>query len=290
MKLLDYARYNMGCSAGMLRRLKGIERGVILNGEEAYLTRRISKNDKISILISVNKDGCDTVIPSFGNVDIIYEDDDLFVINKEAGVSVHPSMGHQGDTLANFLAYELSKRGQKMVFRPINRLDKGTSGLMVVAKNPYAQEGIIRQMKQGLVKKEYLAIVQGEVMPKSGLIDAPIARAEGSVLKRQVNKNGDSAQTYYEVMAKAGDYTLLKVLLKTGRTHQIRVHMAYIGYPLVGDFLYGTEQQELISRHALHSTALSFIQPVTKERLSFRIPLPSDMKRVLMTGKGTVLQ
>ena len=201
----------------------------------------------------------------------------MIVINKPAGIAVHPSMRHYKDSLSNGVRFYFDKIGLKKKIRPVNRLDIGTSGLVVFAKNEYIQECLIKQMKDKTFKKEYICIVDGILNEKSGTINLPIARKENSIIERCVNKNGQEAITHYEVLKEGKNYSLVKCILETGRTHQIRVHMSYINHPLLGDTMYGKESK-LIYRQALHCYKLSFINPLTNIPLQLKCDLPIDFK------------
>ena len=217
------------------------------------------------------------VVPAPGPLDLVYEDQDLIVLNKAPGVLVHPSHGHFDDTLGNFLMDYYKKSGDESDFHPVHRLDKGTSGLLAVAKHPHAQERLKRQLHTGDFRRTYLAVCDGAPPAPSGTVDAPIGRAGDAPSRREVRPDGQPARTHYRILRPLGPRTLLELTLDTGRTHQIRVHMAHLGCPLTGDFLYGTENRALIARPALHSARLELAHPVTGERLVCSVPLPDDM-------------
>ena len=216
------------------------------------------------------------------NLNIIYEDDAYLVINKPAGMPVHPSMDHFTDSISNGVRYYFDLTNLKKKIRPVNRLDKNTSGLVIFAKNEYIQECLVKQMKNNQFYKEYIAICEGEFEQKHGTINAPIARKENSIIERCIDKSGDTAITEYEVIKynEEKNYSIVKCILKTGRTHQIRIHMNYIEHPLLGDTLYGNAS-ELISRQALHSYKISFIHPIEKKVADYTAPLPFDMKLLI---------
>ena len=222
------------------------------------------------------------IVPTKMNLNIIYEDDCYVIINKTAGIPVHPSMDHYEDSLSNGLKYYFDNIGLKKKIRPVNRIDKNTSGLVIFAKNEYIQECLIRQMKEGNFYKEYIAICERKLNSISGTINKPISRKENSIIERCVDINGDTAITHYEVLKYnlEKDYTVLKCVLETGRTHQIRVHLSYIGHPLLGDTLYGNESR-LISRQALHSYKVSFVHPIEKKLVSYVAPLPNDLNLLI---------
>ena len=219
-------------------------------------------------------------VPTPGPLDLIWEDEDVVVVNKPPGLLVHPSHGHFADTLGNFLMYHYQQTGQDCDFHPVHRLDKGTSGLLVVAKHPHAQEQLKQQLHTEAFRRVYLAICDGQPPAPSGTVDAPIGLAPDS-RARAVCPDGQSARTHYRVLQSWEGGSLVELQLDTGRTHQIRVHMAHLGCPLTGDFLYGTEQPEKIARPALHSHQLSFTHPITGEHLAFTQPLPEDMAALL---------
>ena len=221
------------------------------------------------------------VVPAEGPLDIVYEDADVVVLNKAPGVLVHPSHGHFDDTLGNFLMYHYKQAGDESGFHPVHRLDKGTSGLLVVAKHPHAQERLKNQLHTGDFRRVYLAVCDGAPPQVAGVVDAPIGRVDGSLTRRAVRPDGQPARTHYKVVRSCGPRTLVELELETGRTHQIRVHMAHLGCPLTGDFLYGTENRALIDRPALHSAQLELAHPITGERLRFTVPLPADLAALI---------
>ena len=202
------------------------------------------------------------------DLDIIYEDEGLLILNKPAGIAVHPSIEHYEDSLASGIKYYFESKGIYKKVRPVNRLDLNTSGLIVFAKNEYIQESLIKQMQKGDFKKEYLAIISGKLENKKGIINKPIARKENSIIERCISETGQKAITEYEVIQEIEEYSLVKCKLHTGRTHQIRVHFAHIGHPLIGDTLYWSASK-LIDRQALHSYKIAFYNPSTKKYNEF---------------------
>ena len=221
------------------------------------------------------------VAPIPGPLDIVYEDWDLIVLNKAPGVLVHPGHGHFDDTLGNFLMYHYKITGEESDFHPVHRLDKGTSGLLVAAKHPHAQERLKLQLHTGGFRRVYLAVCDGAPPAPSGVVDAPIGLAEGAPDRRAVHPGGKPARTHYRVLRVCGPRALVELELETGRTHQIRVHMAHLGCPLTGDFLYGTENRALIARPALHSARLELTHPITGTPLRFAAPLPADLAELI---------
>ncbi len=232
--------------------------------------------DTITINFDYEEDNSN-IIPTKMNLNIIFEDDWLLVVNKPAGIAIHPSVLHYSDSLCNSIKFYFDKIGLKKKIRPVNRLDLNTSGLVVFAKCEYIQECLINQMKNNQFKKEYLAVCNGFFDKKSGTINLPIARKENSIIERCISENGQPAITHYEVLKEFDNYSLVKCSLETGRTHQIRVHMSAIGHPLLGDSLYGSIS-DLINRQALHCFNLQFIHPIYNNDLNFWGDLPNDFK------------
>ena len=217
------------------------------------------------------------------DLDIIYEDDWFLVVNKQPGIAVHPSSLHYSDSLSNGVKFYFDKIGLKKKIRVVNRLDYNTSGIVVFAKCEYIHEQFSKQMMQHIFQKEYLCIINGFLDNSYGIIDLPIDRKQGSIIERCIDKNGQKSITHYEVLKTFSDYSLVKCILETGRTHQIRVHFSAIGHPLLGDTLYGTAS-DLINRQALHSNKIDLIHPITKEHLSFESLLPNDMKKLVLNA------
>ena len=267
-------------SGTVVRRIKWLEDGILVDGIRVN-TRFVPKaGQTISVRLS-DPERLSGVVAAPGPLDIVYEDEDLIVLNKPAGLSVHPGPGHYSDTLGNFLVHYYESSQQEADFHPVHRLDRGTSGLLVAAKHPYAQELLKEQLHSPAFRRVYLAVCEGTPEPAAGVVDAPLGPVEGSLMAQQVRPDGKPARTHYEVLETDGIRSLLRLELETGRTHQIRVHMAHLGHPLTGDFLYGTEDHTLISRAALHSYQLTFRHPLTHEELTFQQPLPEDMTRLM---------
>ena len=232
--------------------------------------------DTITVNFDYEEDNSN-IVPTKMDLNIVFEDDWLLVVNKPAGIAIHPSVLHYSDSLCNGIRFYFDKIGLKKKIRPVNRLDLNTSGLVVFAKCEYIQECLINQMKKNQFKKEYLAVCDGIFDEKSGTINLPIARKENSIIERCISENGQTAITHYEVLKEFDNYSLVKCSLETGRTHQIRVHMSAIGHPLLGDSLYGSIS-DLINRQALHCYNLQFIHPVYNNDLNFFGDLPNDFK------------
>lgn len=249
---------------------------IVLNGERGFGRSVLKEGDRLVVTVPEVESG-ENIIRAEMDLDILYEDEDILVINKPAGMPVHPSMGNYENTLANGIAWYFSQKGEDFVYRCINRLDRDTTGALILAKNPLSAAVLSVQMKRRQIRRTYLALVDG-VLPESGVVDAPIARMEGSVITREVNfETGESAVTHYERLAVGRYYSLAELHLETGRTHQIRVHMKYIGHPLPGDYLYHPDYRR-IQRQPLHSFQLEFTHPITKEPMLFTAPVPEDFR------------
>lgn len=279
VKVDTLLRKRLGLSGTVVRRIKWLEDGILLDGVRVHTDCRPAEGQVLSARLS-DPARTSGIVPAPGPLDIVYEDGDLIVLNKAPGVPVHPGPGHFDDTLGNFLIDYYEKTGQEGDFHPVHRLDRGTSGLLAAAKHPHAQEVLKRQLHTEGFRRVYLAVCEGVPDPPAGVIDAPLGPKPGSLMEQMVRPDGKPARTRYGVLRRWGGRALASLELETGRTHQIRVHMAHIGHPLTGDFLYGTEDRELIGRPALHSGYLSFLHPITKERLQFSVPLPEDMARL----------
>ena len=289
-------RRHLGLSGTVLRRVKWLEDGITLDGVRVNVRVRAAEGQTLAVRLTSPEQSPpllsqpdplrrasagSPVVPAEGPLDIAYEDPDIIVLNKAPGVLVHPGHGHFDDTLGNFLMYHYKMSGEESGFHPVHRLDKGTSGLLVAAKHPHAQEKLKNQLHTGDFRRVYLAVCDGAPSAPAGTIDAPIGPAEGSLTAREVRPDGKPARTHYKVVRTWGSRALVELELETGRTHQIRVHMAHIGCPLTGDFLYGAEDKALIGRPALHSARLELTHPVTGERLAFSVPLPADMAALI---------
>lgn len=243
-------------------------------------TRNTVINGDILLLDFNYEEDNSNIIPTKMNLDIIYEDKWLLVVNKPAGIPIHPSRLHYYDSLSNGIKYYFDSINLKKKIRPVNRLDLNTSGLVIFAKCEYIQEEFSKQMANDIFKKEYLCIVEGLLQKKKDIINLPIARKEGSIIERCIDKTGQKSITHYEVVQEFQNYSLLHCILETGRTHQIRVHMQSINHAILGDTLYGTTS-DLINRQALHSYKIKCIHPVTKENLIFIAQLPKDMETLI---------
>ena len=252
---------------------------ILLNNEITFLDKELKIGDIITCNLDIEEES-ENIVPTKMDLQIIYEDESMIVINKKPGICIHPSILHYEDSLSNGVRYYFEKIGLKKKIRPVNRLDKDTSGLVIFAKNEYIQECLIYQMKSKTFEKKYLALLTGNLDKSEGIINAPISRKEGSIIERCIDEKGFDSITKYKVIKSYKDYSLVEFTLETGRTHQIRVHSKYISHPILGDTLYGKKSNQ-ISRQALHCYYLSFIHPITFKKLEFKIDLPEDMKKLL---------
>ena len=244
------------------------------------INNEINIGDLLSIDLDFEEDS-QNIVPTKMNLDILYEDDALLIINKPPNIPVHPSILHFENSLSNGVKYYFNKINLNRKIRPVNRLDKDTSGIVVFAKNDYIQECLVKQMKLGLFKKEYIALLEGNLKDSFGTINAPIARKNNSIIEREVSSIGNTAITHYELIKNYDDYAQVKFILETGRTHQIRLHSKYIGHHILGDTLYG-KSSNLINRQALHAYKISLIHPITNENLQVIADLSNDMKNLIL--------
>lgn len=266
-----------GYSRQNLTELKKMPDSIQVNGLNCILKKTLSPGDELTVRIQETESS--EKIPAVHiPLRIIYEDEDILVVDKPAGLPMHPSMKNYHYSLANGLVWYYQQQKESFVFRCANRLDRDTSGLTVVAKHMLSANILSGMGYRHEIEREYLAIVRGNVLPPSGTIDAPLSRMEGSIIERKVDfEHGERALTHYRVVEEKNGHSLVSLRLETGRTHQIRIHLKYLGFPLVGDYLYNPDM-EYISRQALHSCRLRFVHPITKERMTFRAPLPEDMQ------------
>lgn len=271
-------RRELGISAGLAGRLKRTETGLTLNGARVFTSAVVHTGDRLRVDLEAAERPTD-IEPVPMELDIPYEDGHLLVVNKSAPLAVIPSSLAPGEpALANGLAHYL---GPGFSFHPVNRLDRGTTGLMVVAKNSWVHDRLRRQLHGGSFSRGYLAICVGAPDPPEGSVELPIGRAPGSAIRRQVDPAGRPARTEYRLKERRGPLSLVELTPRTGRTHQIRVHMAALGCPLAGDWLYGEEDRALIARPALHAWRLELEHPFTGRVLALTAPLPADMKKLL---------
>jgi 23S rRNA pseudouridine1911/1915/1917 synthase len=278
LQVKELLRHRFDFSSRLRTKIKK-HRGVTMNGAPVEPWHVPKAGDIISISIP---EEISYFPPEPIPIQPVYEDEDLLIINKQPGVVVHPTNGHPDHTIANGVTQYMLDTGQSFKIRFINRLDRDTSGLLALGKNSHAQDGFVKQMKAGLVQKKYLAIVKGIFPTDQGTIDEPLGKPDPDQVHRGVVAGGVPSVTHYRVLKRfQSGFTLMELELETGRTHQIRVHLSHLGYPIVGDTLYGTADDSLIKRQALHAESLSFRHPVTGVPLSLSAPLPEDMAGLL---------
>ena len=254
---------------------------VTVNGQAVKPKYKVQAGDKIS-LVKPEPQSLE-LTPENIPLDIVYEDDDVIVVNKPQGMVVHPAPGHPDHTLVNALLYHSPLSTINGTFRPgiVHRIDKDTSGLLMVAKNDLAHQSLAEQLRNKTNKREYLALVYGQIKEDEGTIDAPLGRNPQDRKKQAVVKGGRHAVTHFKVIKRYDNFTLVKCILETGRTHQIRVHMKYIGHPLVGDPLYGPRKVIGKNGQFLHAALLGFKHPRTGKEMVFEAPLPENFQKML---------
>jgi 23S rRNA pseudouridine1911/1915/1917 synthase len=287
--LRDVLRKRIGISRRLMVRLKTSDEGLTVNGDKVWPNHKLAEGDVI--LLRMEAEVSETILPQPMELDIVFEDDHLLVLNKPAGVIVHPTTGHYLNTLANGVMHYWQERGERVRFRPVHRLDENTSGLVIIAKHSLAQQQLSVQMQQGTVVKQYRAFVYGCPSEPEGEIVAPIGRQTEDPHRRVVRDDGAPSNTFYRVIDRYGDQASeVELRLGTGRTHQIRVHMTHIGCPLIGDCYYSDEKwmssdlaeamTQVIARQALHAAKLGFDHPITGEPMVLEAAFPEDMKQV----------
>lgn len=268
-----------GFSYQNLTQLKKMPESILINGVWSYMRTPLHSGDILTVHIR-ETESSPNIPPVELPLDIVYEDEDIVVVNKPAGMPVHPSLNNYRNSLANALMYYYQQQDKPFIFRCTNRLDRDTSGLTVIAKHMVSSSILSSMTARHEIEREYLAVVRGSVTPSSGTIDAPIGRTGSSLIERKIDfEHGERAVTHYHVIKEENGHSLVSLILETGRTHQIRVHMKYIGFPLVGDYLYNPDM-EYIQRQALHSCRLSFRHPITGKHMEFTADLPEDMDRI----------
>lgn len=275
-----------GFSAAVISGLKKNPKGICIGNKKVTVLKTLHKGDVLCIRVRnrPEDEAADRIVPTDIPVEIIYEDEDVALVNKSADLPTHTAQHNHERTLANAMAFYWLQRGQKYIYRPISRLDKDTTGVLIVAKNAHAAGKLGIALKKREIKRRYIALVSGKIEGE-GVIDAPIVRCEDSIIKRKIGTSEQQnehtrAVTHYRVLESGDKYSVVMLQLETGRTHQIRVHMSHIGHPLCGDWLYGREN-ELLSRPALHSYDISFVHPVSGEQLNFAASVPDDMTKYM---------
>jgi RluA family pseudouridine synthase len=273
----------MGISRRMIQRLtRG--KGILVNRKAGFLARKVREGDVVAARTSENEGLGLEPVPM--ELRIVHEDRDVLVLDKPASVLVHPTSPEHTRTLSHGIAHHFQEQGIAARVRPVHRIDRDTSGLLLVAKSGFAQQHLDRQLRERGLRREYLAVVRGRVADDGGTVEAAIGRHPRNPSLRAVRPGGEEARTRFQVRERFADASLLELELDTGRTHQIRVHMAHLGHPVLGDRPYGGAAPALIRRQALHAVRLAFVHPATRERLSFEAPLPDDMAALLERLRG----
>ena len=272
-----------GFSRQNITELKKMLESILVDGRWEYVKYLLKEGEDLTIHIRESASS-ERIEPDEMPLDVVYEDEDILVVNKPADMPVHPSLNHYHGTLANAVAYYYKKQRQEYIFRCINRLDRDTTGLTIMAKHMVSGAILGQSMVERQIHREYLAIVAGEDIEDEGCIDAPIARKSDSLIERIVDRDGQRAITHYKVLERRNGLSLISFHLETGRTHQIRVHMKHIGHPLVGDSLYAPEYM-LMERQALHSYKLTFRHPMTGKEMIITQEMPEDMRRVFFPDR-----
>ena len=278
----EILRFSLGLSLAFTKQLKFLDGGIRLNGENVTVSKLVCEGDTLE-LATEDIERSDVLCPANIPISTVFEDEYMILPNKPANMPTHPSHNHRGDTLADALAYKYQQEGKPFVFRAISRLDRNTSGILLIAKDRISASKLSKAMKNGSFEKQYIAILDGHPKEDIGIIDTYIKRETESIIFRKVcqaEDGGDRAITEYKVIAKSEHHSLVLASPKTGRTHQLRVHFAHIGAPILGDDLYGT-QSHLIDRHALHAYSLSFPHPSNDERVTYKAPLHDDMSELI---------
>lgn len=277
-KIREYLKEDLGLSTRLIRGA-ALDKRILVNEKAVKMNYMVSEGEHIVVIL--DKEESQNIEPEKMDLDIVYEDEDIIVINKKPYMVVHPTKSHFNGTLSNGVMYYFKETGQNSIVRLVSRLDMNTSGLIIIAKNQFAHMQLSKEMREEHFQKRYLALVHGNLKEKEGTINKPIYRESDDVIKRVVDPRGQESITHYRVLERYENADLVECLLETGRTHQIRVHLSYLGNPIYGDFLYGEEEDELIPRQALHAYGLDFYSPRTRKKLSLRAEMPEDMKELI---------
>ncbi|EMX4397977.1 RluA family pseudouridine synthase [Listeria innocua] len=261
----------------------GVDGKIEVNNEEQNVLYHVKTDDKVRLTFPTEQQN-ERLLAEHTDLEVVFEDDFLLIINKPAGMASIPSQYHPTGSVANFVKGHYENQGLTSAIHIVTRLDRETSGLMLIAKNRYAHARLSSFLQQGLLKRRYQAFTSGTLEEEAGSIEAPIGRKDVSIMERFVTPEGKYAKTNYEVLMRYNGFDHLAIQLETGRTHQIRVHFSYIGHPLIGDDMYGGDQV-LLKRQALHSCHLHLVHPVTEEYMAFDLPLPEDMEQIIQKSK-----
>ncbi len=257
-------------SGALITRLKTGEH-ILLNGKKEFVNRTVSTNDTLKITLPEERS--ENIVPNDIPINILYEDEDILVVNKPSGMPTHPSIHHFEGTLANAVMHYF--RDIPFTFRAVTRLDRDTSGVVIIAKNAVSADRLSKQLQKGTLSKEYIALCVGIPYQKAGTIDAPIRRTAEGIIKRCISEDGKRAVSDYEVIDEKNGFSLIRLYPKTGRTHQLRLHLSHIGTPIYADFLYGEDIEN--ERIRLHCASVSFAHPESGEKIKISAPIPPDM-------------
>lgn len=279
VKIRDYMKENLSLSGRFIRG-SAMDRRLRVNGKEVKLNYKLQEDDVIEV--TVNAEESQNIEGEDLNIKVIYEDDDLLIVDKPPFMVVHPTKSHPMGTLANGVIHHFRSNNDNSIVRLVSRLDRDTSGLIMIAKNQFSHMNLAKSMEKNLIKKSYLAIIHGNLENQEGTIDLPIGRPTDETIKRAVLEDGQRSITHYKVKESYKEGTLVELVLETGRTHQIRVHLSYVGCPIYGEQLYSDfNDEELISRQALHAYGLTLPHPRSGEILNFESALPEDMTKLI---------
>lgn len=279
MKIRDYMKENLNLSGRFIRG-SAMNRRLRVNGKEVKLNYKLKEEDIIEV--TVNAEESQNIEGEDLNIKVIYEDDDLLIVDKPPFMVVHPTKSHPRGTLANGVIHHFRSNNDNSIVRLVSRLDRDTSGLIMIAKNQFSHMNLAKSMDKNLIKKSYLAIIHENLENQEGTIDLPIGRPTDETIKRAVLEDGQRSITHYKIKESYKEGALVELVLETGRTHQIRVHLSYVGCPIYGEHLYSDfNDEELISRQALHAYALSLPHPRSGEILNFESDLPEDMIKLI---------
>jgi len=279
VKIRDYMKENLNLSGRFIRG-SAMDRRLRVNGKEVKLNYKLQEDDVIEV--TVNAEESQNIEGEDLNIKVIYEDDDLLIVDKPPFMVVHPTKSHPMGTLANGVIHHFRSNNDNSIVRLVSRLDRDTSGLIMIAKNQFSHMNLAKSMEKNLIKKSYLAIIHGNLENQEGTIDLPIGRPTDETIKRAVLEDGQRSITHYKIKESYKEGALVELVLETGRTHQIRVHLSYVGCPIYGEQLYSDfNDEELISRQALHAYALTLPHPRSGEILNFESTLPEDMTKLI---------
>lgn len=283
VKIRDYMKDELNLSGRFIRN-SAMGQRLMVNGKEVRLSYKLSEGEEIQV--KVTKEENQDIQGENLNIQVVYEDDDLLIVNKPPFMVVHPTKSHPTGTLANGVIYYFRQNKDNSIVRLVSRLDRDTSGLIMIAKNQFSHMSLAKSMEQNLIEKSYLAVVHGHLKEKEGTINRPIGRPTNETIKRAVLEDGQESITHYKVIDEYKEGSLVQLLLETGRTHQIRVHLSHEGHPIYGESLYSEfNDEELIDRQALHAFRLKLPHPRSRKILEFHCEMPEDMKRLVESLK-----